>query len=324
MRRGFTLVELLVVIAIIAILIALLLPAVQSAREAARRTQCTNNQKQIGLAMLNFESQYGRLPEAVVGRPPSGSAQFIGHTAFALILPFLEQANAEELYDYEVDWLHPNNDEATGTQIPTYHCPSDDVRGRRWFHEPDNQYFSRSNYVVCMGSQTMCFDTPDGQAIAGIVRGNVEGDLETDGAYRVAQGRRLSKLLDGTSNTALSSELKAGRPDLLDPSTGGYFDERGLWSWPTMGGFAYTHLYTPNTPIGDKVWHRPPMDTQIPVERPQATSEDETYASARSFHPGGVNVAFGDGHVAFYSETVDLGLWRALSTTEGGEVETEN
>ena len=87
-----------------------------------------------------------------------------------------------------------------------------------------------------------------------------------------------------------------------------------------MGASSYTHLNTPNSSAGDKLWHRPPMDTLIPVERPQAISEDETHAAARSQHAGGVNVAFADGHVAFYQDAVNGVVWWAISTIQGGEL----
>ena len=322
-RTGFTLVELLVVIAIIGILIALLLPAVQAAREAARRSQCMNQLKQLALAMLNHEQQLGELPVAQMGHSPEGNTRFMGHTALALVLPYLEESNVEDLYEYKVDWLHPLNREAVAASIAVYTCPSDNAQGRRWWHMPDDIYFGRSNYVVCMGSNTMCFNSR-GTAIGAAVNtpvldATVTSDLDSDGAFRAIIGRPFRRLIDGTSNTALVSELLAGQLDVLDPGQGGNFDERGLWSWPTMAANAYTHFNTPNSSAGDKVWHRPPLDTPIPFAPPQATSEDETHAAARSHHPGGVNLAMADGHVSFYRDEVDIDVWRAIATIAGEE-----
>lgn len=320
--HGFTLVELLVVIAIIGVLVALLLPAVQAAREAARRTQCTNHLKQLGLSMLNYESQNRKFPTAYMGKPPDGGNSFMGHTALALVLPFHEQTAAEELYDYEFDFLHPANKQAVASIIDVYRCPSDMSAGRRWYHQPADTYFGRSNYVMCMGSNTMAFNT-HGTSIGNLVYSGGSAfhidDVDTDGAFRALKGRKINRFTDGTSNTSLLSELQAGQLDALDTSAGGYFDERGLWSWPTMGACSYTHRDTPNSSVGDKLWHRPPLDSPIPFDPVQATSEDETHAAARSQHPGGVNVTFADGHVEFYNDEVDLFLWRAISTIGNGE-----
>ena len=150
-RNAFTLVELLVVIAIIGILVALLLPAVQAAREAARRSQCTNNLKQIGVAVRNFSNNHQRLPAganyAEVEVLPQPLKEY---SLFVIILPFIDQGNMYDQYDFNHWSRIYGNEHLTVTPISIYACPSDNAFGRTW--GPGR--FSRSNYAVCFGSST--------------------------------------------------------------------------------------------------------------------------------------------------------------------------
>lgn len=299
--KAFTLVELLVVIAIIGILVALLLPAVQAAREAARRTQCTNNLKQIGLAILNYDHANHTLP---IGMNFAG-AQVKGHSAFAALLPYLEETALYDRYDFKKRIYDPPNLQVGSEQPPVFVCPSDDASGRKLVHNP----FARSNYVVCFGSNTT---------------GRSGSDPSTDGAFQRDVGKRLRKFTDGTSNTTVASEVNAGRDDKF--SDDNKFDARGIWIEGTsMGAAAYTHLNTPNSSVGDALLIAPPSqencvpDVGLPCDPSAGTTFYAEYASARSRHPGGANVVFGDGHVSFYSDVVDWQTWRALSTVAGGE-----
>ncbi len=138
-RRGFTLVELLVVIAIIDVLVALLLPAVQAAREAARRAQCINNAKQLGLAVANFETQHGRLPAG--GHFPGRE-----YSMFMVILPFIEASPLYGQYDFDLRIYSGNNVDVTRIQLPSFVCPSDDALGRYW--GTPSPRFARSNYAA--------------------------------------------------------------------------------------------------------------------------------------------------------------------------------
>jgi prepilin-type processing-associated H-X9-DG protein/prepilin-type N-terminal cleavage/methylation domain-containing protein len=295
---GFTLVELLVVIAIIGILIALLLPAVQAAREAARRMQCSSNLKQVGLAILNYENTYSMLPQGT-----SCTANCKGHSALTALLPYVEQGELYELYDYDLRIYSAVNYRVTKNHIPAFMCASDNAAGRIM-----NTNFARSNLVVCFGSKK-----------AGVS----STDWTTDGAFQNDLCKKLGDFTDGTSHTAVASEVLAGRDD--NYSDDHNFDVRGVWSEGTsMGTCAYTHLHTPNSSVGDALFLMPGQRNCVPEDdMPCSDSAGNTYyneyASARSRHPGGVNVTFADGHVSFYSDEIDLRLWQALSTIAVGE-----
>jgi prepilin-type N-terminal cleavage/methylation domain-containing protein/prepilin-type processing-associated H-X9-DG protein len=297
---GFTLVELLVVITIIGILIALLLPAVQAAREAARRMQCANNMKQIGLAILNYEQTNGTLPIGMNIALPT----FKGHSVFATLLPYVEQMALYNMYDFKKRVYDSPNNTVTCVSIPALICPSDNAAGRQVGTDPPVQLFARSNYAVCFGSNTM---------------GESSSDWTTDGAFRWDVSKPLSAFTDGTSNTVVASELIAGRDDIyIDDNK---HDVRGAWAEGTgMGSAVYTHLKTPNSSAGDAILQGGCVpDDGLPCDYSAGTNRYAGYAAARSRHPGGVNAVFGDGHVSFYNDTVDWRIWQALSTVAGGE-----
>lgn len=320
---GFTLVELLVVIAIIAILISLLLPAVQSAREAARRLQCSNNLKQIGLAMLNFENQYKRLPEGVMGPndvPHGLYGRWQGHTAFFQVLPFLEQGAVEGSLNYDDDWLsyhtHDNRYPGSAT-IPTYSCPSDNTKGRvvKFRAYGKDIPRSRSNYAMCYGKDFIwnC-DHPSPQN-----KNPPDNITENGGPFRYHHSRKLRDFIDGTSNTLIISEVIAGRVDV--PGSG-KIDFRGIWAWPDVGS-AYLHVETPNSSVPDCLRDISCGDPLVEVSPCSPTCQEcDGRPAARSFHPGGVNAVACDGSVTFFSDSIDLYTWRALSTIQGGEIES--
>ena len=316
--HGFTLVELLVVIAIIGVLVALLLPAVQAAREAARRTSCVNNLKQVGLAAINFETATGALPAGSLFCLPGCSDTFglREYSTLLLIQPFLEQGNIEERYDKNVRIYTSPNHLVSRAQIPGYLCPSDDAQGR--IH---GGRFARSNYAASFGSTRLCPFLPEDQQAIYPDRHNMDFDgpeVENDGAFRLQasdMGRELRQITDGTSNSAMFSELLAGHGN----------DRRGLWVMIHAGASQYTHWLTPNSSAADKLFSGYCQDPPTADTAPCVTgSLYVDWAAARSRHPGGVNVTFVDGHVEFKSDDIDLFVWQAQGSINGGEINTEN
>ncbi len=313
-RRGFTLIELLVVIAIIAILIGLLLPAVQKVREAAARIKCTNNLKQLGLAMHNYEGVYRAFPPGRNQWPNVVSAP-------ARLLAFVEQDNLQKLVNYDGTLSDPQNVAASKIRVGLFVCPSDPQNGQ----VPGLTDFG-TNYVACNGTGA----TSD-------AAGNITGYLKIpDGNGVFAQVPvRVADILDGTSNTAAFSEsilgngqvptsLPPANPKLVvlevaggndttpadcDAGNGTWSASRGgQWINGHFGNTLYNHYYPPN-PTGK--WDC------------GNASHNKALSTARSYHPGGVNVLFADGSVRFVRDGVDLATWRALATRAGGEVTPE-
>ncbi|GIX03920.1 MAG: prepilin-type N-terminal cleavage/methylation domain-containing protein [Planctomycetaceae bacterium] len=342
-RTGFTLIELLVVIAIIAILIALLLPAVQQAREAARRTQCRNNLKQIGLAMHNYESTHGVLPPGRLTRVV-GTVTDTKYNAWGvLILPFIDQAPLYNQYNTSWRWNDPGNQNVVSTVLPVYLCPSVPGSGR----------FDRS--------QTVNPDPPvQGQVIDGYSGKNTRpaaaGDygsisrldsqfftrrgLADPGAYArnglicrpsESPSTRLRDCTDGLSNTMMVVE-NAGAP--IWYHAGG----PGTAAQITALGTAAPRVVTGTTFLGEGTgWADPDKNMSVAG---WVNSGSLMYAAASAtpsgsyslspingtndsepfgFHEGGVLAVFGDGSVKFISENIDMNLFGAMCTRAGGE-----
>jgi prepilin-type N-terminal cleavage/methylation domain-containing protein/prepilin-type processing-associated H-X9-DG protein len=312
--KAFTLVELLVVITIIGILIALLLPAVQAAREAARCAQCTNNEKQIGLALLSFEAQHGQFPAGTAGWNDA-KTKLLAYTALFEILPLLDQGALFGLLDRTMRWNEGTNGPLLAQHIAAYICPSDNAANRTVIVNAVEKY-ARSNYSLCYGSSgPWSCSGPDLDSAAG---NNNWG--QTDGAFRVNVGRRVTEFADGLSQTILSSEILTGIVDVASP----WYDMRGTWGY-SWEGTIYSHQTTPNSMVPDGVhsWFCPPaaQESETNPCDPTLMSQNKfcaEFIAARSGHPGGVNSLYGDGHVEFTNDSVDARVWKALATIDGG------
>ena len=339
--RGFTLVELLVVIAIIGVLIALLLPAVQAAREAARRSSCTNNLKQIGLAMQNYHDVNKAFPISVTWSESFANRTFSDKV---FMLPFLEEGTNLANTNMQArpfdpgGWNGGDNRLTQSLKLPVFNCPS----------QPEERIGGQGNFTYAINHGTS-HNSATGQAVKA-ADGRHNGaaaawiwELDSTGKIVLAGWSdplvRMASLRDGTSKTALYSEFvfpKPGRPilpgtpprqqqyewadagqntaatrdqclTLTQPNDPGRVDMRGrawAWSFTNVGAF-YNH-------------------TMLPNERSCATYagdwDGSTLLSASSEHPGGVNVSMADGSVRFIGENIAPAVWWGVGTRAGGEV----
>jgi len=324
--RGFTLIELLVVIAVIAVLVALLLPAVQQAREAARRTQCRNNMKQLGLAIHNYMEQHRFLPPgATVDLGTSSTGNNGSWGVHGRILPFLEQGNLYRQVDLSLAWDHQMA--IDGLKIATYSCPSDpradearDPGKGRPILYPTSYGFNYGTWFV--------FDP--------------QTRLGGNGSFYPNSKLNTAAFVDGTSNTLLAAEVRAWQPYTRNggpagtaiPATiadvqaqvaaGVQFKITGHTEWPD-GRVHHTGMTTVCPPNSQVPFSSGGVEYDCDFnswqEGRNGTAGHPTYASvtSRSWHTGSVNVALMDGSVRTVSETIDLAVWRGLGTRAGSE-----
>ena len=337
-RAGFTLIELLVVIAIIAVLIALLLPAVQQAREAARRTQCKNNLKQIGLALHNYESTYSVFPmgDCSANR---GSGEIPQASVQAYILPYLDGSNNYLTFNfsYQVNG-NLNNNQARIQHIPSYHCPSDPGPTRNRVANIIDA--ASTNYLQCLGSHSDHAGT-----VVPAVTGVAIPRTGLHGMFSRNSKTRMADVTDGTSNTAMYAEIKKGPNNtssfLIVPAgdprdfnvatnvTGGVdwtgndqlvppaaCENRAGNAWAYRGlqyyrgllvATYYTHTLTPNARLRDCI----------------NSTLRQGHLAARSYHVGGAQTVLADGSVRFVSENIDGNVWRAVGSISNGEITGE-
>jgi prepilin-type N-terminal cleavage/methylation domain-containing protein/prepilin-type processing-associated H-X9-DG protein len=341
--RGFTLIELLVVIAIIAVLIALLLPAVQAAREAARRAQCVNNLKQLALASLNYESSQGSYPMgnryidnlsyAATTKQCSGTSWF-GHSAFSFMLPFIEGNGQYNSVNYSLVANSSRQTTSYFTKLNSFICPSDIPA------PPYSTPWAQCSYGMSRGTQeniyenwaSTAFPDPGGQ------QPNKCNAALGNGMFGAEDVVRIAAVTDGTSNTTLFGETSR-MPN--DPATGiNWYHFTAAFSTTNIGGFGfggdvrietgaftYPDINGPPDRTGqyiNAVFCGCGSKACIPSDwlDPACLQNVKKLGqfAFRSFHPGGVNFAFGDGSVKFIKQTIATQSLMALGTRAGGEV----
>jgi prepilin-type N-terminal cleavage/methylation domain-containing protein/prepilin-type processing-associated H-X9-DG protein len=313
--RGFTLIEMLVSVTVIGILIGLLLPAVQAAREAARRANCANNLKQIGLAMNQYHDIHGTLPP--------GKKGCCWGTWLIFILPQVEQQGLFNAYnfsgnntpglptnlDLDFRYFGASNRTVTSTSLAVYLCPSDQTNA------PISTSIggvtlacTSQNYAGNFGNTLQIQQDLPGIPFGGAPFTDV-GSPIADQSRPPSSTVKLSDVTDGTSNTMLTSEVVIGQGA----------DLRGFSWWGDAAGFE-TYL-APNSPRPDVLSEADYCANQAPNPPCVASSPalTDVYA-ARSRHPGKVHVGMADGSVRSVENSIQLSIWRALSTTKGGEV----
>ena len=312
-RGGFTLIELLVVIAIIAVLIGLLLPAVQKVREAAARLKCGNNLKQLGLAMHGYHDSSGRLPPQTA---KNANSCCYGTWQMA-ILPYVEQENLGKAYQnfggtaatgptYE----QQANLLVTSTRLAVFTCPSDVPNAAKSGTYNGQTYtVTQHNYLVNVGN----IDYAQGKD--GALPDQPAGLTFRGAPFSRSAQFRFADVTDGLSNTLLAAEVNQGQGQ----------DFRGLTWWAEGSGF--TVYRTPNSPGYDYISNGsgapgcvPPSENPLNADCRAYRTPNWNVFTARSRHPGGVNVVLCDGSTRFVSDAIAWAVWQALGTSQGGEV----
>jgi prepilin-type N-terminal cleavage/methylation domain-containing protein/prepilin-type processing-associated H-X9-DG protein len=301
-RRGFTLIELLVVIAIIAILIGLLLPAVQKVREAANRMKCSNNLKQLGLALHNYNDTNGHLPGNI--RPAATGTVRVRWVT--VLLPFYEQDNISKIYNQGVNWSDPVNAAAAALQLKVLQCPSAPNASRK-DDNPDT--FPSWNPQVATGDYAGIYWSNSAQQLPGILS-------KTDEV-------RLTDVTDGLSNTIHLTE-SAGRPDLyrngrlVFTASSANRVNGGGWSRPASDVAYPVGLAGDGVSPGSQGIN---AANGFPLTSyPSAQFVTDGTGQVYGFHAGGVNALLGDGSVRFIKSTIQFDTLQAAVSRNGGEV----
>ena len=315
---------------------ALLLPAVQSAREAARRAQCVNNLKQMGLALMSYEGVAGTLPPSLVlSGKGSTVTWFGGWSVHGRLLPFLEQSAAFNSINFQTHYETPENMTVTSTAIATFICPSE-IKPEPKVEIEDGQTlkFGVTNYGVCVGDW--------------YIWGGFNVNLTNRSAFSPNASRRLAEFTDGTSQTLLASEVKAYQPALRDCGAGGFANignpgqipapdanpdvvapeyssclnltDGGHTEWPDGGALqtGFTTAWPPNK----RTLGGPGRTVDVDLVSMREKKGGPTFGAitARSYHSGGVNALLADGSVRFVKGSVQGNVWRALGSRGLAEI----
>jgi prepilin-type N-terminal cleavage/methylation domain-containing protein/prepilin-type processing-associated H-X9-DG protein len=356
-RRGFTLIELLVVIAIIAVLISLLLPAVQSAREAARRAQCINNLKQIGLAIANYESAISMFPPGGITYKQNPVDCTIANRTFTFLDFILNYMEQQPVYN-AINFYFPagggtenglphggaTNHTAFVTRIPSFICPSDSEQTPYPYGTGAGQSLNGYNQTS-YGGMVGTFDIwhwfcgcPPGPPFGGSCPSANDVEIKSDGVFEKEYYYRIAKVTDGLSNTIFVGEASRYRND-PDPVMN-FYSRVGYWGSALAGSSRPSALFSAVPRINasfavNDVANYPgqisvtgDVDSWMYVSSPDFRQLGQF--GFRSQHPGGANFLFGDGSVRFIKESIDMGsynfadrnpgVYRKLSTAAGGEL----
>jgi prepilin-type N-terminal cleavage/methylation domain-containing protein/prepilin-type processing-associated H-X9-DG protein len=352
-QRGFTLVELLIVIGIVSLLMALLLPAIQYAREAARRTQCTNNLKQIGVALIAHHDARRSLPSAVVWNPPgeplggglfpigvidrvartgNKSADTIYGNWVISLLPFAEEANL--VFNASRPLSDASNKSVRETKLPWMLCPSEPYSDEPYLRGGDP--YARGNYAMSVGPDGNCVSgtvTVEGPCVAGFIAVGIplataNSQVWGSGVGGVNKSFRIADITDGTSHTIAVAEIRAGLAQM---------DPRGVWSLGQVGAslIARAGVYgdadhpNPTASTSDDFIGCTELTITLGVSRLQnenmgcnavgTSGEANTQAGARSSHTNGVNVLMCDGSVRFVLDSIAPNIWHGLQTRASGD-----
>ncbi len=291
-RPGFTLIELLVVIAVIATLVALLLPAVQQARESARRSACTNNIKQLGLAYHNYHDTHNIFPAQTL---------FVQANILVAILPYIEQHNLYDTYNHNISYLQESNKELCTKMPSILLCPSNPDAGKTVL------------------KSTYSFQSPDYKCVTNYYP--LPGQPHGNPLFQRVRNKRLRDVTDGLSNTTMAFE-GAGSPGLWlqgkrmsDSMSNLYISDSECWTADRLGGYYYRYVFELNS--SDPYGARPTIFGNIGNS---IINYSNYRTGAYSFHAGGIELLLCDGSVRFLNENANMELANAMNSIDGGEV----